>query len=268
MYAALGVTAAMTAALASPADAARMSSRDTLILNFALQLEYLEAEFYLFARTGVGLTPEDTSGRGTAGATTGGSLVAMPTDGIRATATELAVDETAHVRLLRTALGGRRVAKPAINLNALNVGFGNESEFLLLGRAFEDEGVSAYGGAAGLITSKSLLRTAARILATEAYHAGNIRYQVATRGLSGLDNPVDDQDQIAALDNLIPTDSSGLSIVRTPPETSTGMPTARQMARTTAWLTGRFSFAPSRSTTCRRGAPRASHLRAISMGSP
>ena len=46
-------------------------SNDLEILNFALQLEYLEAEFYSFVNTGAGLAVADTTGTGTLGATTG-----------------------------------------------------------------------------------------------------------------------------------------------------------------------------------------------------
>jgi hypothetical protein len=44
---------------------------DTNILNFALNLEYLEAEFYLRA-VGRRLADGDTTGRGTRGAVVGG----------------------------------------------------------------------------------------------------------------------------------------------------------------------------------------------------
>jgi hypothetical protein len=44
---------------------------DTNILNFALNLEYLEAEYYLRA-VGRRLADADTTGRGTRGAVVGG----------------------------------------------------------------------------------------------------------------------------------------------------------------------------------------------------
>ena len=89
-----------------------------------------------------------------------------------------------HVKLLREALGKYAIAKPAINLNALGIGFGSFEEFLILSRAFEDTGVSAYGGAAPLITSKEVLATAAKIAEVEALHSGNIRLQIAALGIS------------------------------------------------------------------------------------
>lgn len=131
------------------------------------------------------------------------------------TATEIAADELAHVRFIRqtiTSLGGTPVAKPAINLNPQNLG-NSINSFLTLSRAFEDTGVSAYGGAAPLITSKVVLGAAARILATEAYHAGNIRFQVVERGLTV--GSLDGLDQPPTAANQFPTDANGLSVIRT-----------------------------------------------------
>jgi hypothetical protein len=171
---------------------------DAAILNFALNLEYLEAEFYTMATTGktisqIGLT---VSGTGSSGATTGGSQVTFTTPATQAVAMELANDEQEHVALIQTALaslGQQAIAKPAINLGALGVGFANQSQFLTLARVFEDIGVTAYAGAAPLIQNTTVLAYAARILAVEAMHSGNIRLQVAqnniaTTALDGADH--------------------------------------------------------------------------------
>src|ERR1700691_5078277 len=64
---------------------------DTDILNFALNLEYLEAEYYLRATTGMGLTAADTSGTvGAQGTVTGGSAVPFESQKIAGLAAEIA----------------------------------------------------------------------------------------------------------------------------------------------------------------------------------
>ncbi len=143
------------------------------VLNFALNLEYLEAEFYAVATTGSTLSSSVSGGASMA---TGGSKVPFVTQEVQDMAFEIAQDEMLHVAFLRSALGSAAVAEPSINLNALGIGFANENDFLTLARAFEDTGVSAYGGAATLLASNTTyLQAAAQILAVEAYHAGGIR---------------------------------------------------------------------------------------------
>ncbi len=189
---------------------------DADILTFALNLEYLEAEFYAMATTGKTLGSRDTRGQGNAGPTSGGQMVSFANAELATVAHEIARDELDHVRFLRTALGEAAVAKPAINLDALGVGFKNDAEFVALARAFEDVGVSAYRGAAKLIENKDYLDAAAGILATEAYHAGNIRAHAIYGGY--MSPKLDAKDQPPTKDNSFPTDKNGIAIGRTPAE--------------------------------------------------
>ena len=223
------------------------AKRDQDILNFALNLEYLEAEFYLRAATGQGLSvADDISGEGgTPGEVTGGRQVNFDTAAIRDYANEIAADELAHVRLLRQAIK-KPVPRVAIDLTASFTAaahaaglagpteefdaFANETNFLLAAYIFEDVGVTAYKGAAPLLRSNAILEVAAGLLAVEAYHAGLIRGVLFSRGLgaqanaiSNLRDAVDgdtDIDQGILNDdstpNIVPTDANGLTFSRTP----------------------------------------------------
>jgi len=191
---------------------------DIDILNFALNLEYLEAEFYTVATTGrrIGEVGIGVSGSGRAGETVGGARVSLD-ERTGTVASHIALDEQAHVVFLRTALGGAAVAKPAINLEALGLGFRNQAEFLTLARAFEDLGVSAYGGAAASIRSSQILTAAARIALTEAQHAGVLRLLVSDNAVRVT--AIDQFDILPLMSpggRLFQVDGQGLSTVRTP----------------------------------------------------
>ena len=212
--------AALAAFGTAPAVVNAQAVTDTDILNFALNLEYLEAEFYNYAVHGKGIAELGipVSGTGASGGTVGGSQVRLSGKIVADTAQQLAHDELTHVQLLREALGKDAVAKPAINLGALGVGFKNLMEFLVVARAFEDTGVSAYAGAAPLIASKDVLGTAARILVAEAQHAGNIRVLVALKGVPTM--ALDPKDIVPPPSgtNVFSLDDKALGTVRTPQE--------------------------------------------------
>lgn len=162
---------------------------DNDILNFALNLEYLEAEFYLRAATGSGIPAADV-GTG-AGAVTGGTMVSGMSPAMTMYVNEIAQDELRHVRFLRTAIAGNKgtpVIRPVINFTtafnalAMTAGiaptfdpFSSPQAFLVGAFVFEDVGVTAYLGAAPAITNATYLSAAARIHAVEAYHAAAIR---------------------------------------------------------------------------------------------
>jgi hypothetical protein len=204
----LSIGAATFAGLAAgvaprAASAAAATFSDSDILNFALNLEYLEANFYYLAAFGTTIDKANTASTnagaplitlsgtvGTAGTVTGGSQVPFTTVQVGSYATETAVEEGKHVQLLLSALGSAAVAQPAINLGtsfqtlatvaqipngAAFSPYDSDDDFLVGAYVFEDVGVTAYLGAASLLTTPSNLVTAAGILAVEAYHAGLVR---------------------------------------------------------------------------------------------
>jgi hypothetical protein len=165
---------------------------DSDYLNFALNLEYLEAEFYLRAATGSGLSATDTGNATTTVVVPSTTMVPNLTTAQQNYIYEIAQNELDHVRFLRSALATDAVARPDIDLmnsfnaaaSAAGIGssfnpFSSYEAFLVGAFVFEDVGVTAYHGAAGLLsnttTGKTYLAAAASILAVEAYHAAEIR---------------------------------------------------------------------------------------------
>ena len=127
------------------------------VLNFALTLEYLEAEFYNKS-IAAGIIPAP----------------ALPYY------QQIAKHENAHVALLQSALGSAAVSKPAFDFTAKGAFpdvMSNVVTNYAVAQAFEDTGVRAYKGQAPrLIAFPAVLTTALQIHSVEARHAARIRY--------------------------------------------------------------------------------------------
>jgi len=121
---------------------------DVDVLNYALTLEFLEAEFY---RQGNGknlLSGKEAQYLETVGA-----------------------DEDAHVAAITDTInkiGGTPVEAPGVDFAD---SFDSREKYLTTSHVFENLGVSAYLGAAGFIKDKAILQAAAGIFGVEARHA-------------------------------------------------------------------------------------------------
>jgi hypothetical protein len=140
---------------------------DADIFNFALNLESLEAEYYLRGTSGKGMSDADAGSA--PGAVKGGREVPWKNKELREFIQEVAQNELAHVRYYRKVLGQAAVSRPEIDIaggfaaaaKAAGLGdnfdpFASEMNFFLGGMLMEDVGVTAYAGAASLITDKKI----------------------------------------------------------------------------------------------------------------
>jgi hypothetical protein len=155
-------------------------SGDVEILNFALTLEYLEADFYNVKGKTVGLSGE-----------------------AKRYAREFGAEEAAHVSALTAAvkqLGGKPAAKPTFVFPA-----SSEKSFLALASVLENTGVGAYNGAAPLLKSKQVLASAGSIVQIEARHAAAIDLLIGKSPTpnEGFDKPLTKATVLGAVKPLI-----------------------------------------------------------------
>jgi len=250
---ATAVAAAGAAALGWEAMATAQSVTDADIFNFALNLEYLEANFFSWAAYGTGISSDMVSGTGTLGSVSGGKQVAFTDPVVKAYAREMAQDEINHVNFLRTVLGSSAVAQPAIDLSggatsafsklaqaakivAAGAGFdafANDQNFLLAAFMIEDVVASTYKGLVPLISTTVYAQAASGILATEAYHAATIRatlyakgattaaYRTSADAISDARDALDGSTDLdTGISPVTPSDGSGQQSNVTPTDTN------------------------------------------------
>jgi len=144
-----GSTSSSTAA--SPSPTVDSSTGDLGILNYALTLEYLEADFYK---------------KGTAANILGD---------VQPLIDPIAMHEAAHVQALTAAItqaGGQPVKSPTFKFPDST--FTDKASFLKTAQTFEETGVKAYHGQVTKIKSKDVLGAAASIAGVESRHAAII----------------------------------------------------------------------------------------------
>jgi hypothetical protein len=159
---------------------AEAAGGDAEILNFALTLEYLEADFYNVKGKQVGLSGQAKS-----------------------YATLFGEEEQDHVMALTAAikqLGGTPGAKPTFVFPV-----SSESTFLALASVLENTGVGAYNGAAPSLKSKQVLATAGSIVQIEARHAAaiNLLIGMSPTPNQGFDVPLTKTQVLAKAGPLI-----------------------------------------------------------------
>ena len=246
---ALKAMAAVGAAAAIPASASAWAAEpdgpkfdDADIFNFALNLESLEAEYYLRGTSGQGMDSADAGAN--PGPVNGGRMVPWQNNDLKQFMEEIARNELLHVRFYRRVLGRAAVSRPKIDIaggfaaaaKAAGLGdnfdpFASEMNFFLGGMLMEDVGVTAYHGAVAVLKSRSNQAVAAGILGVEAYHMGMARstlYRMGTdaqnaanaisRARDSLDGPTN-LDQGIVLNghsNFVPRDADAKVFTRTP----------------------------------------------------
>ena len=148
------------------------------ILNYALSLEYLEAQFYIAALDSTSLV--------------------FPTLADKYAIAAIGYHENQHVSFLKNAIvaaGGTPITKPDYDLSGgkgsgvgpFGAAFSDYGFFLAVAQTLEDTGVRAYKGAApDLMSDNAILTTALTIHSVEARHASQIRQMRHTAGVLSI----------------------------------------------------------------------------------
>lgn len=158
----LAVAAGRSSAQTQPSS----SASDIAILNYALALEHLEANFYVEGLSRLRLSDFQS-------ATFGKVLGAGTVNGVLTNLGRIRDHEVAHVAALRStirSLGGVPAEPCSYSFN-----YKNADEFLQIAQALEETGVQAYDGAIAMVTSAAIKSAGASIATVEARHAAYLQ---------------------------------------------------------------------------------------------
>ncbi|NYT39245.1 ferritin-like domain-containing protein [Sphingomonas sp. R-74633] len=215
---------------------------DTNLINFLLNVQYLEAQYHSYATSGVGLPANLLTGTGTASAATGGRQVTFTDANLAAYAKEIAADKLGHVMALRAQLGGSAIAQPAIDIGGTGANafsalarladndsggvfdpYASENNYLIGAFIIADVSVTASRGILQSLDGRgAALDVAVGIMTAQAYHAAAIRSILYARGIITF-ALIDAAEKFsAARDSLDGTadDDQGIAVIKGPPAES------------------------------------------------
>ena len=150
-----------------------LSKGDLAILNYALTLEYLEAEFYTLAEKDAGLS---------------GELLTF--------AQVVGLHERSHVKALKGVLGRNAVKKPKFNFRGTTE---DAAKFAATAQVLEDTGVAAYAGQGPNVSQRAVVKAALSIHSVEARHAAWIRNILGKNPAPAAFDPARDMKQVLAI---------------------------------------------------------------------
>jgi hypothetical protein len=171
--------AALLAGLATPpsAEGAISPRNDVLTLNFDLIFEHLQSSFYV-------------------GAVRQGTVAKMAPEK-RRWAQVLGAHEVAHVKILKSVLGRKAVAKPFFNFRGVTE---SEDAFTRTAVAMEDLTVALLSGQAPRFHNRELVAAVFSLLTTEARHAAWAR-RIA--GFIPVANAFDEPKTLVQVNNFV-----------------------------------------------------------------
>jgi hypothetical protein len=215
------------------------TTAQTDLLNFALNLKFLQATFYSFIVKGTDLTGSAVTNSGAvtnapAALTFTGSNAAQITDMLN----EIYYDEKNHVSTLISLLSSSVVFRPAINLGAF--GTITATNALSIARLLEDVAVTVYANLVPSLSSSDIT-VLSQIIGADSNHAGILR-------LTALQNPTIAANILADSQDVLPFDSGSATAIAASGSTASGGFFATAGA-TTATTTTPAGFAFLRTTS-------------------